>query len=252
MKYIMSVVIICGFFAACGGERTERQGVEELSNQAPQLGLLLDSDSKGDLLFVFPGWGYDLLRRWERVMFRYEGWFEEEIYGAGHVYRIEYPYTAGPEELSKFIAEKMQSVLATYPEGTRYDVVGHSFGGFAGLYAPLVSGLGDRLNRYISVAGVQNGMDSKLCERINCGASHKFIVPYQSQFIQDFHQAYDATIKKIKMCALYSPADRFVKPYDAPKVPPGYGINVEVPRMGHLRAVSKRRSFDALVNSCYQ
>lgn len=208
-----------------------------------------DSDPVTGVIFFVPGWGYDMSWLWRRSTQRYYQWLEQSKVSRYGVIELEYDYTGTPESIESSIGKAIAFHLSKLPPDTTFDIIGHSFGAFAGLYGVMTGGLSQRMHQFISLAGLPFGYNQRLCGQGWCGKAAELIVPMKSPFIQLFEQNYEAEIASMKSCSLYSSADRILKPYDAGHIMGG--VNHEVPGMGHLAAATNQRFLNELLRACY-
>jgi pimeloyl-ACP methyl ester carboxylesterase len=202
-------------------------------------------------ILLVPGWGYNLYpfiflkTAWNP----YLRWFQQEGFPAKDIHILRYHYEADLDTIGQEVTTQLQTILASYPPGTQFDIMGHSEGAFVALYAMMISGLSSHFKKYISLAGIPQGWDSNLCAKGLCGKADEDLIPWHSPLVMNFLTTYAAQIHALDKCSLYSPADQFVKPYDAAKFDDG--TNIEVPDMRHMQWIWTLRGFETMRAGCY-
>lgn len=151
------------------------------------------------------------------------------------------------------ITSQIQGFLAKFPLGTPYDVIGHSLGGFLGLYVPVQSIYTNPVYRYVALAGWTHGQNHlpSACNLGNlCGKTLPLIVPTDGMFLLSFFfQNYD-TIQRMKKCSLWSPDDTLTAdPTNSGGFPDG--VNVEVKGVQHLQFKDDLDVLHIMETACY-
>ena len=167
-----------------------------------------------------------------------------------NIFLLDYPQLESPSEIVRSVGESVSPWLSKFPAGTRFDVIGHSYGGFIGLYSALE--LGIEVRKFISLASVARGMNElRLCRAFRaCGKTIPQLVPFMSPFLQDFYTRFDSKIQRIEKCALYSPDDNVVSdPPDSGALPGG--LTVEVKNASHMSFIHDRDLFQMVQTYCY-
>ena len=166
---------------------------------------------------------------------------------------VQYDGNAPSEEITATIASQLEKFLTKFPDGTRFDVVGHSMGGFEGLYSPLQSRFGKQLDHYTALAGWTHGQNHlpSACRFFHgCGQTLPMIVPTDSYLLTRFYWDFNEQIHGIKKCSLYSRSDILT---DDPLNSGGFldGINVEVANVRHIQFMNDLDVYHIMRTACY-
>jgi pimeloyl-ACP methyl ester carboxylesterase len=185
-----------------------------------------------------------------KVYDRYVKWLVEEGFPRERIHVLDYTSHHSLKRVSAQMSAQLRKIRAQYPPDTRFDVMGHSLGGFVALYSILTTGFSTQVKKFISLAGIPQGWDGfGACKIGLCGEMHKQLIPYRSTLIRLLFEKFHDEIARLDKCSIFSPQDGLVRPYDAGRFEDG--IAVELPDTPHMDILFKRATFDALKRECY-
>ena len=168
------------------------------------------------------------------------------------IFLLDYPQLAEPKEIVQSVKEQLTAFLSKFPEGTKLDLITHSYGNFVGLYAPLEAGLGNRVENFIGLAGIARGMgELRLCRiLLGCGKTLPLLTPYMSPFVEEYLTKHSSEIEKYNKCSLYSESDKVVvDPPDSGALPGGK--IVEVTDSTHMDFVHSEDLYAIMKTACF-
>lgn len=197
-------------------------------------------------LFLVPGWGPPAIIGYRS----FRGFLEDDGFPPERIHVLRYDYTKDLAHITRQLIAQFRVALAKYPADTRFDVIGHSTGDFVALYALIEAGLAQRIDHYVGLSGIGHGWDCPACKRGWLGKTERTLSPAYNDFITDFYRRNDAIIAPLRKCALFSPDDGLIAPYDSGRFEDG--INVEVRGMRHLDSVKERRYYELMRSSCFE
>jgi pimeloyl-ACP methyl ester carboxylesterase len=200
-------------------------------------------------IVMVPGWGYQL---GPLLKFNYTDYMQGFV-DAGvpqdRIHILSYDWKGELEDARLEIEKQLLDILDKGGDDAVIDLMGHSLGAFVGPYAASKMSKSNRIRKFISISGIPYGWDNTACGAGLCGKTHKNLIPFKSEFVMKYHEDYKAFWDKLDKCALFSPADAFVKPYDAGRMEGG--VNKEVADMGHLEAIGDKKNFAIMLEACY-
>lgn len=234
--------------AGCGSPRGE--SLFRLSDAALPLSIKTQIPARRPLLLV-PGWGYRLtgLVVGQEAWARYIEWLVTDGYAREDIHVLSYHYRKGLDYINAELTTQFRAIVASYPAGTKFDVMGHSLGGFTSLAAIVDSGVAPRVQKYISLSGIPFGWDSWYCAAGVCGKADRQLTPFKNDFVTAFHSANAEAIAALEKCSVFSPDDEFVKPYDAGRF--ADGTNIEIAGIKHMDTIWTQQSYRAMRHGCY-
>lgn len=197
------------------------------------------------------GFGPDLYTQ----LFKYRRFLTQDGVKSSDILMVSYDSSAAPADIVSKVSEQLETFLAQYPAGQKFDVVGHSMGGFVGLYAPLNSRFADQVAKFTSLTGWAHGQAAVpfLCGfsfAHGCGLTLPQMVPTDSPLITKFYTDNAARVARIQKCALYSPDDKMTaNPDDSGAFPDG--VRAEVRNVRHLDFVNDEDLYHIMTNACY-
>ncbi len=219
--------------------------VKESQNEA----LSLTSTEGQDVYpkILVHGWGPNLLTNYSK----FKRFFERDGFPTEHLHEFRYDYKGGKAEITESIALGFEEVFSRYPEGTRFDVIGHSLGTIGSLLTMMEKGISHKFRKYISIAGVDFGQNKQPanCNFGNCTDIYDLFYPYMSPFVVEFMEKYTDELSVLEKCSLNSPRDRMLDPNDANEYPDG--VNISVPEVGHINFIRRYAAFAAMKEYCY-
>jgi hypothetical protein len=165
------------------------------------------------------------------------------------LFLVGYPVGEEPAVAGAVVADAIEQALALYPPGAKARVLSWSLGHFVALYAVLEHGLVGRVSMLVGIAGAAHGTEhSPLCSIGLCGRTLPLLMPADNDFVRSFY-ARHPEVAALPKCALYSPDDGVLEPFDSGAFPDG--VRVEVPGVAHTRKFDDRSYVDAMLGSCW-
>jgi len=193
-------------------------------------------------------------------------WMVEDGFPKEHAYLFKYSYMKDPETVKGELAEQFRQVFAKYPEDVKFDVIGLSTGHFTSIYTIMEEGFDTRIARIIGAVGIAHGINSVGLDyrtpsivysyddpgySLIVGKTIAALSPYMNPFLTSFYQKYDARIKNIRKCSIFSPQDSLIAPYDTGKFDDGE--NYSVPGIKHISGLDDRDSlYTHVVENCFK
>jgi pimeloyl-ACP methyl ester carboxylesterase len=168
-----------------------------------------------------------------------------------NIHKADYPLGSNLATTVGVLSQAIRSIMDRYPSTTKFDIIGHSMGHAAGLHAIMAGQTGQRVRKFIGIAGVAFGQAAKPmpCFLLPCGDMFDFLIPFKSQNVMQFMMTHQAAIDQLDKCSIFSPQDGSLNPFDAGAFPDGR--NISLPQVGHLRAISSPAVMNALITECY-
>lgn len=195
-------------------------------------------------IILVPGWG----PHWLTSMSDLRKFFEEDGIPSIHLHEVSYPYKKDPETIRRSLTTQFQKIFSQYPEQTKFDFVAHSLGGFVTIYSLLESGLADKVQKYISLAGVAHGQTKDFF--IKRSETHDYIIPAHNNFVTELYELHAEELSQIEKCSLWSLDDRLVNsPHDSGAFEGG--LNIELKGYSHLDFIHKKSLYEIMVTNCY-
>lgn len=196
-------------------------------------------------LFLVPGWGPPAIVGYRAFV----GFLTDDGFPRERIHVLRYTYTQDLATITRQLVSQFREALARYPAGTRFDVIGHSTGDFVAIYALVQAGLADRVEHYVGLSGIGHGWDCPACTKGWLGKVERQLSPAYNDLINDFYSENAAVISGIKKCALFSPDDGLIAPYDSGRFDDG--INIEIEGMRHLDSVKKHSAYATMRQECF-
>jgi hypothetical protein len=166
------------------------------------------------------------------------------------IFLVGYPERETPDVIGAVVADALLQALAFYPAGTKARVVTWSLGHFVALYSILEHGLEDRVASVVGIAGAAHGTErDRLCSLGLCGRTLPLLMPAHNEFVRSVYAAKPGALASLSKCALFSPEDGVLEPYDSGAFPDG--VNVEVRGVKHLQKFKDRSYVDAMLERCW-
>jgi pimeloyl-ACP methyl ester carboxylesterase len=202
-------------------------------------------------IILVPGWGWNFTKYklTQPVFAGYIQWLINDGVPAQDIYVVDYGYAKDLDTIKGQMIPAFQKIISSYPADTKFDVMGHSEGGFTGLYTIMEGNFSNRIQKFVSLSGIPQGWDNWYCKTGICGKAHLDLIPYHSTFVVAFLNQYADQIHGLQKCSIYSPDDGFVKPYDAGKF--SDGTNVDVPGMHHMATIWDEQFYHVMRSHCY-
>ncbi|MFO0741452.1 MAG: hypothetical protein U0270_36485 [Labilithrix sp.] len=156
-------------------------------------------------------------------------------------------------DMASEVATKIEAVMAGYPAGTKFDVLGHSLGGIVLLHAVLDHGLAPRVRTFVALSSPIYGQDDKPlnCKvGFRCSDVYAMYSPYRSDQVVDYMTKSSAALSGMKRCSLISPDDGII---DAPMAGGQFpdGANVVVADVSHIAIIRSAEAVAALKTECF-
>ena len=193
-------------------------------------------------------------------------WMVEDGFPKEHAYLFKYSYTKDLETVKQELSTQFNEVFAKYAPNVKFDVIGLSTGHFVGLYTMMETNIDARVERFIGGMGIAHGINS-------IGADYHFpniiysyddpayasvvgetiaaISPHMNPFLTSFYQKYDARIRTLKKCSVFSPQDSLVSPYDTGKFDDGE--NFSIPNLRHITSLNDKDGvYGQVFKNCYK
>jgi pimeloyl-ACP methyl ester carboxylesterase len=196
-------------------------------------------------LILVHGWGPPSVIGFNR----YVGFLTDDGIARRDIHVFRYSFLRDLATIEDELDAQYAAVAAKYPPGTMFDVIGHSTGDFVALYAAARSGFIARIKKYVGLSGIGHGWDCPACMRGWLGETERTLAPANNPFITTFYETYAAELGALDKCALFSPDDGLIRPYDSARTPDG--VNVEVEGMRHLQSVKSRKFYELMKEKCY-
>ncbi|MCB0404238.1 MAG: hypothetical protein KDD51_05585 [Bdellovibrionales bacterium] len=199
------------------------------------------------LVFFVPGGASPVLTTMHRLMRQFEnaGW------PAANLSQHFYPYKGSLKRSCRVLRKSMDAEVERHPGGTPIVVVAHSLGQFIAMYCLAEAPWQNQIQRFIGLAGVANGQDSKPfgCGVKKCGEWVQFLTPYRNPNLVAWLQKVGPVIQTWAPCSLYSPIDRFVdSPFDSGALP--YGDNYTISDFSHLDFITREDAYSTMAGAC--
>lgn len=183
------------------------------------------------------------------------------------IHFVPYTYRGTLDEVYGEMSAELSKIFASYPEGTKFDMVGFSTGGFTGMYTLMLGNFDNRIEKFISLSSIGHGIDrfemlipglAELLEgtsvnyavEFSSGKTINAISPYMNSFVSNFYTQYATRISKLKKCSIFSSGDGFIVPYDSGRF--ADGENHDVPDLYHLFAMLREGHYQALKTLCFK
>jgi hypothetical protein len=197
-------------------------------------------------VILVPGWGPPLLTSWRT----FTGYLTADGVDPARVHVLDYDYLGSLEEIRTQLHDELQRVLARYDEGERFTFVTHSTGQIVALDLILREGLDARVASFVSLGGIGHGFDFLPAQVGLMGEAQKReFSPYLSPWIQDFWGAYGERVAAMDTCAVFSPIDGIVHPFDSGRMPNGRDVLVHA--VPHLQLITFRRVYERVRRDCF-
>lgn len=185
-------------------------------------------------------------------MLKYKSFLVNDGVNKDAIFLLDYPQLNTPDEIVKSVKEQLSAFLSKFPEGTKLDLITHSYGNFVGLYAPLEAGMGNKVENFIGLAGISRGIGQlRFCKLLGgCGKTLPLLTPFMSPFVVEYLSKHANEIERYNKCSLYSESDKVVAdPPDSGALPGGK--IVEVVDSTHMDFIHSDDLYSIMKTACY-
>jgi len=168
-----------------------------------------------------------------------------------HIHLPVYPQGGDRVQSIGAIRSAMHRIRAQYPEGTTFDIVGHSMGQFVGMMAVLEGDMVPMVRTLVGLAGVAHGQDrrNRGCLLLGgCGDLFTLLRPAHGGWIAATLRRYAAELGRMKKCSIFSPEDGVLDPYDSGAF--ADGTNVELRNIRHVQFIKNAYVADQMIARC--
>ncbi len=193
-------------------------------------------------------------------------WMVEDGFPKEHTYLFRYSYMQDVDTVKTELITQFNEVFAKYPQDVKFDIWAVSTGHFTALYSIMEGGLEQRIEKFIGIVGIAHGINSiGLDYRVPSavysynnpgyslivGKTISTISPHMNPFLTSFYAKYDAKIKSLKKCSIFSPTDSLIDPYDTGHFDDGE--NFPIPNLRHVTIMTdKDHMYKFVVDNCYK
>lgn len=197
---------------------------------------------------------FDKLSPKLRSFERYAELLAEEGFPAEHAHDLgNYDDGKSMDEMTAEVASMIRAAMSKYPEGTRFDVMGHSLGGILALRAILDNDLHARVRTFVALSAPIRGQDSQPLNctlKIKCTDVYAFYSPFDNERVVAYMKAHEAKLAAMTLCSEISPDDGIIK---APMEGGQFvgGKNVVLPKVSHLDIIKSPEAVKALKAECF-
>jgi hypothetical protein len=200
------------------------------------------------------GVSFDKLSPKLRSFERYTELLAEEGFPAEHAHDLgNYDDGKTMDEMTAEVATMLSGAMAKYPEGTRFDVMGHSLGGILALRAILDKDLHTKVRTFVALSAPIRGQDSQPLNctlKIKCTDVYAFYSPFENERVVAYMKANEEKLAAMTLCSEISPDDGVIK---APMEGGQFvgGKNVVLPKVSHLDIIKSPAAVKALKAECF-
>lgn len=156
-------------------------------------------------------------------------------------------------EMSAEVGNMLLARMQAYPEGTKFDVMGHSLGGILALRAILDLNLHTRVRTFVALSSPVRGQDSQPLNctlKMKCTDVYEIYNPFDNEVVKAYMAANAEKLAAMTLCSEISPDDGVIKsPMEGGQFVGGK--NVVVPKVNHLDIIKKPEAVKALKDGCF-
>jgi len=156
------------------------------------------------------------------------------------------------------VGTMLEAAMKKYPEGTMFDVLGHSLGGILGLRGILEKGLHGKVRTFVALSAPIFGQDKKPlnCQLgFSCGDIYTFYSPFNGEKILQYMKANETKLKAMKLCSILGPDDGTInapmKGGQFPETMAPNVMNIEIPKVSHIALIKSGPAVKALKADCF-